>query len=157
MLWPPESLEVMLVSKNVDARNLLGNLRVVIIDEIHAFAGDDRGWHLLSVLQRISRLAGRDLQRIGLSATVGNPHTLVDWLAGSCPGTRNVFLPPKGSDSPADVALDYVGSLQNAAVVISRLHRGEKRLVFSIAAHRPSNWGQRFEVWMLRHLSHTVH
>lgn len=130
LLTTPESLEVMLVSKNVDARNLLGNLRVVIIDEIHAFAGDDRGWHLLAVLERISRLAGRDLQRIGLSATVGNPDTLVDWLAGSCPGTRNVFLPPKGSDSPADVALDYVGSLQNAAVVISRLHRGEKRLVF---------------------------
>lgn len=130
LLTTPESLEVMLVSKNVDARNLLGNLRVVIIDEIHAFAGDDRGWHLLAVLERISRLAGRDLQRIGLSATVGNPDTLVDWLAGSCPGTRNVFLPPKGSDSPADVSLDYVGSLQNAAVVISRLHRGEKRLVF---------------------------
>lgn len=130
VLTTPESLEVMLVSKNVDARSLLGNLRVVIIDEIHAFAGDDRGWHLLSVLERISRLAGREIQRIGLSATVGNPETLVDWLAGSCGGTRSVFLPPKGGDSPTDVALDYVGSLQNAAVVISRLHRGEKRLVF---------------------------
>ena len=130
LLTTPESLEVMLVSKNVDARSLFSNLRGVIIDEIHAFAGDDRGWHLLSVLERISRLAGRDLQRIGLSATVGNPDTLVDWLAGSCQGTRSVVLPPKGSESPADVALDYVGSLQNAAVVISRLHRGEKRLVF---------------------------
>lgn len=130
LLTTPESLEVMLVSKNVDARSLFSNLRVVIIDEIHAFAGDDRGWHLLAVLERISRLAGRDLQRIGLSATVGNPDTLVDWLAGSCHGTRSVLLPPKGSESPAEVALDYVGSLQNAAVVISRLHRGEKRLVF---------------------------
>ncbi|MFM9961454.1 MAG: DEAD/DEAH box helicase [Planctomycetaceae bacterium] len=130
LLTTPESLEVMLVSKNVDSRSLFSNLRVVIIDEIHAFAGDDRGWHLLSVLERIGRLTGRELQRIGLSATVGNPDTLVDWLAGSCHGTRSVVLPPKGSESPADVALDYVGSLQNAAVVISRLHRGEKRLVF---------------------------
>ncbi len=130
LLTTPESLEVMLVSKNVDARSLFSNLRVVIIDEIHAFAGDDRGWHLLSVLERIGRLASRELQRIGLSATVGNPDTLVDWLAGSCRGTRSVVLPPKGSESPADVALDYVASLQNAAVVISRLHRGEKRLVF---------------------------
>ncbi len=130
LLTTPESLEVMLVSKNVDAPSLFSNLRVVIIDEIHAFAGDDRGWHLLSVLERISRLAGRELQRIGLSATVGNPHTLIDWLAGSCHGTRSVFLPPNKGESPADVALDYVGSLQNAAVVISRLHRGEKRLVF---------------------------
>jgi ATP-dependent Lhr-like helicase len=130
LLTTPESLEVMLVSQNVDALSLLGNLRVVIVDEIHAFAGDDRGWHLLAVLERIERLSGRELQRIGLSATVGNPDTLVTWLAGSSHGTRNIVLPPKGSESPADVALDYVGSLQNAAVVISRLHRGEKRLVF---------------------------
>ena len=54
---------------------------MVIVDEIHAFAGDDRGWHLLSVLERISRLAGREIQRIGLSATVGNPEALAR-LAG---------------------------------------------------------------------------
>jgi ATP-dependent Lhr-like helicase len=130
LLTTPESLEVMLVSPNVDARRLFSQLHVVIVDEIHAFAGDDRGWHLLSVLSRISRLTGRELQRIGLSATVGNPETLLDWLAGSCQGERGVFLPLEGQDSDAEVKLDYVGSLQNAAIVISRLHRGEKRLVF---------------------------
>jgi len=130
LLTTPESLEVMLVSPNIDARSLFSNLQVVVVDEIHAFAGDDRGWHLLSVLERISRLAGREIQRLGLSATVGNPETLVDWLAGSCQGKRDVFLPLESSASEADVQLDYVGSLQNAAVVISRLHRGEKRLVF---------------------------
>ena len=130
LLTTPESLEVMLVSPNVDARSLFSNLQVVVVDEIHAFAGDDRGWHLLSVLERISRLSGRELQRLGLSATVGNPETLVDWLAGSCQGPRDVFLPLDSAASDADVQLDYVGSLQNAAVVISRLHRGEKRLVF---------------------------
>ena len=93
LLTTPESLEVMLVSPNIDARNLFRNLHVVVVDEIHAFAGDDRGWHLLSVLERISRLAGRELQRLGLSATVGNPETLVNWLAGSCQGPRDVFLP----------------------------------------------------------------
>lgn len=131
LLTTPESLEVMLVSRNVDERALFNNLQIVIIDEIHAFAGDDRGWHLLSVLERISRLAGREVQRIGLSATVGNPETLVDWLAGSCQRKRSVFLPPATAGvGQADVKLDYVGSLHNAAVVISRLHRGEKRLVF---------------------------
>jgi ATP-dependent Lhr-like helicase len=129
LLTTPESLEVMLISPNVDAARLFDQLQVVIIDEIHAFAGDDRGWHLLAVLERISRLAGRELQRLGLSATVGNPETLVDWLAGSCTRERDVFLPPAHRDV-AEVKLDYVGSLQNAAVVISRLHRGEKRLVF---------------------------
>ena len=102
----------------------------MIVDEIHAFAGDDRGWHLLSVLERVTRLAGREIQRVGLSATVGNPELLVDWLAGSCSGPRGIALPPAPQDRPADVKLDYVGSFQNAAVVISRVGRGEKCLVF---------------------------
>jgi ATP-dependent Lhr-like helicase len=130
LLTTPESLEVMLVSPNVDARSLFSGLQAVVVDEIHAFAGDDRGWHMLSVLERVTRLAGRELQRIGLSATVGNPEVLIEWLAGSCQGERRVLLPPPSSAAPADVKLDFVGSLENAAVVISRLHRGEKRLVF---------------------------
>ena len=102
----------------------------MIVDEIHAFAGDDRGWHLLSVLERVTRLAGREIQRIGLSATVGNPDVLVDWLAGGCSRTRGIAVPPEQNGQPADIKVDYVGSMQNAAVVISRLARGEKRLVF---------------------------
>jgi len=141
LLTTPESLEVMLVSPNVDARSLFSNLQVVIVDEIHAFAGDDRGWHLLSVLERISRLAGRELQRIGLSATVGNPETLVDWLAGSCVGPRSVSLPQGTGSGDADVQLDFVGSLENAAVVIARLHRGEKRLVFVDSRARAEQLG----------------
>ena len=141
LLTTPESLEVMLVSPNVDARSLFSNIQVVIIDEVHAFAGDDRGWHLLAVLERISRIAGREFQRLGLSATVGNPETLVDWLAGSCQGTRDVFLPLESGAGEADVQLDFVGSLQNAAVVISRLHRGEKRLVFVDSRARAEQLG----------------
>lgn len=143
LLTTPESLEVMLVSQKVDAQSLFSQLRVVIVDEIHAFAGDDRGWHLLSVLERITRMAGRELQRIGLSATVGNPETLVDWLAGSCRGERTVFRPPpvEAVTTDAEVQLDYVGSLTNAATVISRLHRGEKRLVFVDSRARAEQLG----------------
>ena len=141
LLTTPESLELMLVSPNVDARTLFANLRVVVVDEIHAFAGDDRGWHLLSVLQRITRLAGRELQRIGLSATVGNPEILIDWLAGSCKGDRVVIRPAEAAAAHAEVKLDYVGSLENAAVVVSRMHRGEKRLVFVDSRARAEELG----------------
>jgi ATP-dependent helicase Lhr and Lhr-like helicase len=82
VLTTPESLEAMLVSTKVDPRVLFSGLRAVVVDEIHAFAGDDRGWHLLGVLERLSRLAGREPQRIGLSATVGNPDALLRWLQG---------------------------------------------------------------------------
>jgi len=130
LLTTPESLEVLLVSQKVDHHRILGNVRVVVIDELHAFAGDDRGWHLLSVLERIGKIAGRDIQRIGLSATVGNPQEMLGWLSAGSDRPQQVVW-PEGSDSKTpEVKLDYVGSLSNAAKVISLLHQGEKRLVF---------------------------
>jgi ATP-dependent Lhr-like helicase len=142
LLTTPESLEVLLVSPKVNARALFGELRAVIVDEVHAFAGDDRGWHLLGVLSRIGRLCGREFQRLGLSATVGNPEELLDWLAGTCGGPRQVCLPPEATTAAAEVRLDHVGSLHNAAVVISRLHRGEKRLVFVDSRSRAEQLGR---------------
>ena len=130
LLTTPESLEVMLISPRVDHRFLFGDVRVTIADELHAFASDDREWHLLAVLERLGHLAGRDLQRLGLSATVGNPDQLVTWLAGSSRSPRAVVSTGAGFDSSAVVTIDYVGSEQNAAKVIAALHAGEKRLVF---------------------------
>ena len=127
LLTTPESLEGMLISTKVDRASWFGNVRVVIVDELHAFAGDDRGWHLRAVIKRIEAYARQPIQRIGLSATVGNPGELLDWFAGS--GERQIV----GSSSvttDADVTIDHVGSMANAATVISRLHRGAKRLVF---------------------------
>ncbi|MFD3995057.1 DEAD/DEAH box helicase [Streptomyces sp. NPDC058583] len=146
LLTTPESLEAMLISVKTDHTHMLGRVRAVVVDEVHAFAGDDRGWHLLAVLERLERLAGHRIQRIGLSATVGNPDTLLTWLQGASPADRpgrvvapGVTLPATGTAAadteelprPAgEVELDYVGSLANAAKVISALHQGEKRLVF---------------------------
>ena len=143
LLTTPESIEVMLVSRQVDRRVFFRGLRAVIIDEIHAFAGDDRGWHLLAVLERVCRLAGREVQRLGLSATVGNPDELCGWLAGRCPGRRRVMLPPEAEAEDADVTLDFVGTLGNAAEVIARLHRGEKRLVFLDSRARAEELGSQ--------------
>lgn len=133
LLTTPESLESILVSATLDPRVVLADVRAVIIDEIHAFAGDDRGWHLLAVLERIGGITGRPLQRIGLSATVGNAPDLLRWLQGSNAGIRPaVVVAPEATGGPtAEVELDYVGSVDNAARVISALHRGEKRLVFA--------------------------
>lgn len=125
----------MLVSTKVNPREHFANVRAIIVDEVHAFAGDDRGWHLLAVLERLEKLAGHSIQRIGLSATVGNPQELLTWLQGSSAGRRSAtVVAPVPADNvgipPGDVTLDHVGSLSNAAKVISMLHLGEKRLVF---------------------------
>jgi ATP-dependent Lhr-like helicase len=138
LLTTPESLESMLVSRNVDHRAFFSGLRAVVVDEVHAFAGDDRGWHLLAVLERLTHLIGHPVQRVGLSATVGNPDRLLTWLQGAGAGTRpgHVVAPDvpvlsaAGAPPPGEVELDFVGSLQNAATVLAALHAGEKRLVF---------------------------
>jgi ATP-dependent helicase Lhr and Lhr-like helicase len=150
LLTTPESLEAMLISLKVEHQRLFTELHAVVVDEVHAFAGDDRGWHLLAVLERLTRVTGRPIQRIGLSATVGNPADMLRWLQGSGRAARSGFVvaPDRdagasapnqagGSDArggaarPArDVELDFVGSVSNAAKVIASLHRGEKRLVF---------------------------
>lgn len=135
LLTTPESLEVMLISRREELKELLFDVRMVVVDEIHAFAGDDRGLHLLSVIERIRRLAGREFQRIGLSATVGNPESLLDWLAGHCKGSQRV-VSVEAASVEADVYIDYVASLENAATVISQLHAGEKRLVFCDSRRR---------------------
>ena len=127
LLTTPESIEAMLISVRVNRPAWFGNLRAVIVDELHAFAADDRGWHMRSVLHRLDQYLERPLQRIGLSATVSNPTELLAWFAPS--GTRAVVGSASVS-TEADVTIDHVASLENAATVISRLHRGEKRLVF---------------------------
>jgi ATP-dependent Lhr-like helicase len=158
LLTTPESLEAMLISLKVEHGRFFAHLQAIVVDEAHAFAGDDRGWHLLAVLERLTRVTGRPIQRIGLSATVGNPTELLAWLQGSgrqtrpsavvapdlppapCPASSAARAPTPGPTAtaepapaarpPGDIELDYVGSVRNAATVIAALHRGEKRLVF---------------------------
>ncbi len=130
LLTTPESLEVMLVSRRVEHAAFFRRIRSVVVDEVHAFAADDRGWHLLSVLERIQQLSEFAVQRVGLSATVGNPVDVLEWLAGSSPGDRQVVQIAAAAGVASDVTVDYVGGIENAATVIARLHNGEKRLVF---------------------------
>lgn len=130
LLTTPESIEVMLVSQQSDPRVLFGSVRAVVVDELHAFAGDDRGWHLLSVLARVQHIAGGELQRVGLSATIGNASELIEWLVSGGTRPRRVIAPGGPPPASPDVELDYVGTVANAAKVVAHLHRGDKRLVF---------------------------
>jgi ATP-dependent Lhr-like helicase len=130
LLTTPESLEALLISRRTDRFFFFGSVQAIIVDEIHAFAGDDRGWHLLAVLERIRHITGTDMQRIGLSATVGNPEVLLSWLASHSSRQSEIVSAANAPAAEADVEIDYVGNLQNAARVLKLLHRGEKRLVF---------------------------
>jgi ATP-dependent Lhr-like helicase len=80
----PESFYVLLTSKS--GRKLLGTVRTLIVDEIHALAGNRRGSHLALSMERLAALVNRPLQRIGLSAT----QKPIDEVARFLVGTPNI-------------------------------------------------------------------
>ncbi len=129
LMTTPESLEVMLMSTRTDAKALFQGLSVVIIDEVHAFAGDDRGAHLASLMERLTAFCGRDIQRIGLSATVGNPEAIGAWLQGSSERPFRLVDPPRPK-AERQIRIDYCDDLSMAALGIGHLARGKKSLVF---------------------------
>ena len=78
----PESLEGMLINRSNDMARLFGDLRYVVIDEIHTLTGSDRGNQIICQLTRLGHLIGHIPRRIGLSATIGDPGLAAEWLAG---------------------------------------------------------------------------
>ena len=77
----PESLEALLLHKHNAVGRLFGDLRFVVIDEVHALLRGDRGGQTLCLIERLSRMAGVNPRRIGLSATIGDPERTGAFLA----------------------------------------------------------------------------
>ncbi len=129
LMTTPESLEVMLISPRNPVTKLFSDLRYVVIDEVHALAGTDRGAHLLSVIERLAAVSGKDVQRVGLSATIGNPEVIVEWLKGSSKREGVVVDPPKVL-SPRRISVGYAGTISEIAKRGSEAARGKKSLFF---------------------------
>lgn len=93
----PESLEALLLRKHAAIGKLFGDLRFVVIDEVHSLLRGDRGGQMLCLIERLSRLAGVNPRRIGLSATIGDPELTARILgAGSGRGTVIPQVDAKG-------------------------------------------------------------
>ncbi|UZR29163.1 DEAD/DEAH box helicase [Methylococcus mesophilus] len=80
LVTTPESIYILLTSAS--GRRMLGSVRTVIVDEIHAVLGSKRGSHLALSLERLERLTGRGLRRIGLSATQRPVEEVARFLTG---------------------------------------------------------------------------
>ena len=79
----PESLEALLLHKHGDLVRLFGELRFVVVDEVHALMRSDRGSQVLCQLERLERMAGCRPRRVDLSATIGDLEAAGRWLAGN--------------------------------------------------------------------------
>lgn len=87
----PESLEALLLHKHSAISKLFCDLRFIVIDEIHSLMRGDRGAQTMCLIDRLSRIAGVNPRRIGLSATIGSPEKAGEFLSY---GTgRNTIIP----------------------------------------------------------------
>jgi ATP-dependent Lhr-like helicase len=81
LVTTPESLYILLTAAK--SREILKSIETVIVDEIHAVADDKRGAHLALSLERLNQLTGKQVTRIGLSATQKPIETIAHFLTGS--------------------------------------------------------------------------
>jgi ATP-dependent Lhr-like helicase len=111
LITTPESLNIMLTSTR--GRGMFSDVRVVIVDEIHAVAGTKRGVHLALQLERLEALTERPPQRIGLSATVQPVGEIAWYLAGAMrneePGVR---------DAPSSVRVVDCGLVKHLEIAV---------------------------------------
>lgn len=147
----PESLEGMLINRTSDLIRLFGDLRYVVIDEIHTLTGNDRGNQIICQLARLREKSGASPRRIGLSATLGDMVRAAEWLgAGSGRNTKIPSIPPAkvkwrlgmehfyigGPDvaetpTPTDNKRPETMSLDPGHEFIYEATKGKKSIVFS--------------------------
>jgi ATP-dependent helicase Lhr and Lhr-like helicase len=87
----PESFESLLINKSKDLTRLFGELQYIVIDEVHAFIGSDRGEQILCQMNRLAQITKNEARRIGLSATLGDYSMAEKWM---CAGTKRQVITP---------------------------------------------------------------
>jgi len=129
LVTTPETLQAILPGSRM--RQHLSHVQYVVVDEVHDLASSKRGTQLAIALERLYEVAGKEFQRIGLSATVGNPDTVAKFIAGTDRSIKIVDATlPKGYkyhvEAPALTDADYelaekLGTSQEAAARIRRI------------------------------------
>ena len=140
LVTTPETLQIMLTGSRL--REHLQNVRAIIVDEVHEVAASERGSQLLVGMARIEEMAKRVIQRVGLSATVGNPTEVAHWLSPErgepilADAPRNTVVRitcAQPEDADEAIALEYNTSPQAMAslrMLAERLKADAPSLVF---------------------------
>jgi ATP-dependent Lhr-like helicase len=128
LVTTPETMQAILSGSRM--RQHLTQVGYVIVDEVHELAGDKRGVQLTIALERLREVAGKDFQRVGLSATIGNPDEVARFVVGTGRSIDIVQASlPKGYryrvETPAatDADYDFAGKLRTAPEAAARIRR----------------------------------
>lgn len=137
MVTTPETLQAILPGSRM--RQHLSRVHYVIIDEVHELAADKRGAQLMIALERLLEITGKEFQRIGLSATVGNPEEIAKFVAGTDRPIRVIEVPlPKGYQYnvefpvPEDADYDSASKLRTTPEATARI----RRILDLVKAHK---------------------
>ncbi|MCC6763141.1 MAG: DEAD/DEAH box helicase [Deltaproteobacteria bacterium] len=138
LITTPESLYILLTADK--SRAALASARTVIVDEIHAVAGDKRGAHLALTLERLDALAGRKVQRIGLSATQHPIERVAELLVGggrrTAAGTADCAIVDTGHRRAMDLAVETTDHEIGAIASYELWASIYDRIVGYVATHR---------------------
>ncbi|MGY8745040.1 MAG: DEAD/DEAH box helicase [Candidatus Poseidoniales archaeon] len=135
MITTPETFQLMFTGSKL--RELLRTVKAVVIDEIHEIADGERGWQLSVGLSRLEAFKGSKIQRIGLSATIGNPKQVAKWLSNDAEPI--VAITPRSTELSVDAIVqipeDEIGSLELA--ISARAHATLRGLAEIISKKHP--------------------
>jgi ATP-dependent Lhr-like helicase len=157
LVTTPESLYILLTSDS--GRRMLATVETVIVDEIHALAGNKRGAHLALSLERLAALCARPLKRIGVSATSKPMHDIARFLVGqrddSCTlvdaghlRTRDLALELPPSPLEAVMAGEVWTDIYDRLAELTREHRttlifvNTRRMAERVARHLAERLGE---------------
>jgi ATP-dependent Lhr-like helicase len=159
LITTPETLQAILSGRTL--RNYLKAVRWVVIDEIHELADNKRGSQLSVALERIRELADEEFQMIGLSATIGSPDKVAQFLVGNDREVETIqvsafrdtqleIVYPEPGPGDYDLATDLFTHPEVAARL--RVMRGlieghETTLVFTNTRSTSELLTSRFNVW----------
>jgi ATP-dependent Lhr-like helicase len=128
MVTTPETLQAILPGERMQQH--LSHVRHIIVDEVHELAEDKRGVQLTVALERLFELTNHEFQRLGLSATIGNPQKVAQFIVGSHRQISIIEVPlPKGYrysvEYPLPEAADYdlAQKLYTAPEAAARIRR----------------------------------
>jgi len=135
LVTTPESLYILLTSDS--GREILRTVRTVIVDEIHALAGNKRGAHLTLSLERLEQLCDRPPVRIGISATQKPIGDMAAYLSGRHDDDipRDCTIIDTGHTRERDLAIELTGSPLEAVMANEAWDEIYRRLEYLIEQH----------------------